>query len=1037
MFKETRATREGGNTSTRWAALALSASALAFAAAPASAQTAQPAPTPAPEEASDEGEAIVVTGTILRGNATSVSPVGVLTADDLAARGQTTVAETLQTLSGNAGGSLPNAFTGNGAFAAGASAVSLRGLLTSNTLMLFDGTRVAYYPLADDATRNFVDANTIPQAVIERVETLKDGASSTYGADAIAGVINLITRREFNGLDVDYSEGWRSSGDGADQRHFSAIWGHGDLGSDGFNVYLAAEYQSDDYLWNRDVSDQWSTSDQSNVCGNSIDPTPLDNSGVQDGITCRTNGIVYGVQFNDFFPNVNIASRNFGSTVAFARPYNAANTAAVGDFRLLNPAAGCGSLTPATITTAQATNPVTGVVSNGFSSNVDVCQQDLVNDYGMVSPESERISFSGRMTFNVGDRAEMYLMGNYYQNEVNTVGIPVPVQQQLTTPAESGVTVNTDNLYLPIYVCPTGSVTHECVVGDPGATLNPNNPWASLNQVARIYYRVGDIPLTTNYFSQSFRAAGGLTGDFDMMGQEYRYDLSLSASQVNLEVLQAGRLYYPNLMAAIRQGTYNFMNPSLNTDAVRQFVAPDNIQNSVSKLIQFNANASTDLFELPGGVAEIGAGLSVRYESVDNPSANDDLNGAANRYFVINPFGATGSRDVESLAFELALPFTEQIDVNLSGRYDTYSTGQSNFSPKIGARFRPFDMLTLRGTWSQGFRIPSFAESFAVPSTGFTTVTPDTDWCNTFHGDAATNPYCAAYGEGHTQVSSPDLQPETSENLNLGFILRPVSNWTFSADWYRITQEDVIGALDYQQAVDAYYAGDPIPAGFEVVLDAVDPLFPGAPARIQFIRYGLDNLGTRETSGWDLQLTGSFDFDGIEWITSGEATYVESLTQEFPGGGEQEYAGTIGPFVITAASGTPQWRLNWQNTIDFGRASITATAYWTEGYLSVAEDNGGTAGDDTCLSGVGSGTPATYRDLQTPVVCKVDDSFYIDLHGQFDATEGLQLYVDVANVLDEDPAYDPTTYGSFNYNPAWGVPGIVGRFISIGARARF
>src|SRR5690606_20105624 len=132
-----------------------------------------------------------------------------------------------------------------------------------------------------------------------------------------------------------------------------------------------------------------------------------------------------------------------------------------------------------------------------------VCQQDLVNDYGMISPESERFALSSRLTFDVGDRAEMYLMGNFYQNEVNTSGVPVAVQQQLTTPAETGVTVNTNNLYLPIWVCGAGSASYECDGSEADAQLNPNNPWAADGQVARIYYRVGDIPLRTNYVSQS------------------------------------------------------------------------------------------------------------------------------------------------------------------------------------------------------------------------------------------------------------------------------------------------------------------------------------------------------------------------------------------------------------------------------------------------------------------------------------------------------------------------------------------------------
>src|SRR5690606_9043220 len=117
------------------------------------------------------------------------------------------------------------------------------------------------------------------------------------------------------------------------------------------------------------------------------------------------------------------------------------------------------------------------------------------------------------------------------------------------------------------------------------------------------------------------------------------------------------------------------------------------------------------LFNLPAGPVVGGVSFAARYESLDNPSANSDRLGPANRYLTINPFGASGSRDVESVAFEIAAPVLETLDISLSGRYDTYSTGQSDFSPKAGFRFQPLDWLAFRGTYSEGFRIPSFAES--------------------------------------------------------------------------------------------------------------------------------------------------------------------------------------------------------------------------------------------------------------------------------------------------------------------------------------
>ena len=306
-------------------------------AAPATQGGAQTTAQSSPENAV---EAVVVTGSIIRRrNADSISPLTQLTAADLEQRGQTTVSDVIQNLSGNNQGALPNSFSANGAFAAGASGASLRGLNTSSTLVLIDGLRLAYYPLADDATRNFVDLNTIPDGIIDRVEVLKDGASATYGADAIAGVINVITKKSFDGLNLKV-EGGVSEHGGGDTFNVTGLFGKGDLNRDGWNFYVSAEYEKDDELRSSDRGYPYNTNDFSKLCGVSL---------VNGAQTCRTNGIVNGIQFNNAFAGVGTG------IVPVVRSGGPTNAAATGDYRLLNPAAGCGSIaTPVTITPAQA-----------------------------------------------------------------------------------------------------------------------------------------------------------------------------------------------------------------------------------------------------------------------------------------------------------------------------------------------------------------------------------------------------------------------------------------------------------------------------------------------------------------------------------------------------------------------------------------------------------------------------------------------------------------------------------------------------------
>jgi len=196
-------------------------------------------------------ESVIVTGSLIkRTDFDTPSPVQVLTATDLVQSGYTSISSVLRDLSANGQGSLSQSF--RGAFAGGASGVALRGLTVGATLTLIDGERMVAFPLTDDGQRTFVDVSSLPFSVVDRVEILKDGASSQYGSDAIAGVVNVILKKSFTGLQVNAEGGESSRRDGATE-HLNAIGGIGDLSSDGYNAYLALEWRHQDeiYVGNR------------------------------------------------------------------------------------------------------------------------------------------------------------------------------------------------------------------------------------------------------------------------------------------------------------------------------------------------------------------------------------------------------------------------------------------------------------------------------------------------------------------------------------------------------------------------------------------------------------------------------------------------------------------------------------------------------------------------------------------------------------------------------------------------------------------
>jgi len=191
-------------------------------------------------------EKIEVTGSyIRRTDSETPSNVQILTADDIRRTGATSINDVLQNLTANNQGTLGQGFSG--AFAEGACGIALRGLTVGATLILLDGHRMAPYPLADDGQRSFVDICSLPLDAVDRVEVLKDGASATYGSDAIAGVVNVILKKSYQGATISAENGISQGGGGATS-HLTGTLGYGDLGTDGFNAFATVEYRHQDPL---------------------------------------------------------------------------------------------------------------------------------------------------------------------------------------------------------------------------------------------------------------------------------------------------------------------------------------------------------------------------------------------------------------------------------------------------------------------------------------------------------------------------------------------------------------------------------------------------------------------------------------------------------------------------------------------------------------------------------------------------------------------------------------------------------------------
>jgi iron complex outermembrane receptor protein len=230
-------------------------------------------------------EKIEVTGSnIKRIDAETAAPIQIITAEEIRRSGQTTVTQLLRELPTNAAGGLTE-LTGAGSFSTGAATASLRGLGSTATLVLLNGRRVAPYGLADP---NFgqsavVNLNAIPLDVIERIEILKDGASAIYGSEAIAGVINIILRKDYKGASVGANATSNYEGHYKSQSASGSI-GIGDLAKDRYNAFINFEAYRNESVMFRDVEDFLNREEFRNVY-----LTGVASSSFHPGLTYITN----------------------------------------------------------------------------------------------------------------------------------------------------------------------------------------------------------------------------------------------------------------------------------------------------------------------------------------------------------------------------------------------------------------------------------------------------------------------------------------------------------------------------------------------------------------------------------------------------------------------------------------------------------------------------------------------------------------------------------------------------------------------------
>ncbi|MTV54206.1 TonB-dependent receptor [Massilia buxea] len=832
--------------------------------APALAQT----PPPPSGAAAQPIARVEITGSnIRRAQAETASAVQTVSKADIEKSGKTTVAELLQTLAVDNQGSVPTTF-GTG-FASGASGISLRGLGAASTLVLVNGRRVAPYGLADDGQKVFADLNIIPAEAVERVEILKDGASAIYGSDAIAGVVNVILRRDFVGTTVRASQGLSNESDGADTR-LAVSHGVGRLDTDRYNFLFSAEYGKKKPVYN------------------------LDRAG---------RGPVGRVDLRDFGFS---AAEGLGGTGAIVSNSNAGNSI-IGNVR--NPITNIfysrdSRLAAAGFTRPMPANACTSLTNHPQGDPRGGCLIDATQQYGQIQPRQESLNLFGRLTVQLNPAWQAYAELHGYHSD----------SEAQTTPSNVSGSVG----------YPGGPVSN---AGVSLGAAHPDNPY--FGTAARVRYLAWDVgPRVNNVTSNFLRAVAGVKGTVGA----WDIDSALLFSQNKVANTREGAIQRDvafallnptpeNVAAALRNPAYAALpagtlwrigeNAGLNSQAMYDALSPLIANDATTRLAQVDVKASREFGQLPGGALGVAMGAEFRHESTELTPTEGTERG---NIIGLGYSAYEGQRNSAALYAEVLAPVLSTLELSAALRYDHFNDVGNSYTPKAGFKWTPSRAFALRGTFARGFRAPSAAENGRGGLAAFANA-DDPLRCNL--GIPGT---CAPVSVAVITSPNPALEPERSKSYSLGMIWDPLPRTSISLDFWQIKRKNEINQEQLDAAIAAgHVARDPSTA---------DPATPGDPGQITAVLANYVNSASTEVRGVDLDLRKTFQLgaNGGNLTADIKWTHLFKWQRTEQDGSSRDFAGTHGNCDTTNCIGTPDDRVNLGLTWDRGPLRLTAVA---------------------------------------------------------------------------------------------------------------
>ena len=795
----------------------------------------QSAPGPAPTRPDTVTmEAFTVTGSnIKRIDQETTLPVTVISTDDLDLRGVSTAAEIFDTLS--IGGPIV-LDEGNtlGADARGDNnSINLRGIGSGNTLVLLNGRRMAPHPIsqAESGVPSLsVNVNQLPAAAMARVEILRDGASAIYGTDAAGGVVNSITRRNFDGRSIR-SRGSLTQHGGGNEWNVEITDGH-TFNAGRSNLLLTLDFFHRDFLWlnQREFSRNQDIRTTRNV------PAPWNGLPVADSA-----GLV--VRDNDFDNRLSTDSSYFGG---FLR----GSYDATGTFVGARPTGNRGIITTSGSTSATlATNGTFYLIpladgNTGFrqtlpSHNIDdftVNWYQNPNDYKPALPKSDRLNLMGVLRHKLDENLELF--GEFMAYNARSLTGRLPTSFDAST--DHNIYVSADNPFNPF-----GARFYQ-PAGLPNADGTPR--LAGTPADIQFLGGVGIIPRDFKprrivVDSEAYRAVGGLRGRL-ALGWEWESAILFSRNTTHDEEHNAVResrlraaLTTSDPAKAFNPFNYTFKlvpqagntaNPYLlmvdqpyrNPAALTESLYDTFVREGRTQLASWDLRVNGAVFErFWGGPIGLAAGAEMRWEDYkdwrppyaglnpasapSNGNASDPTNlffgPNENDFLAVSPnVDLYASRTIASVFGEVLVPvvsranrkpFVRALELSVAGRAERFSDFGRTAKPKFGFNYRPNDWILLRSTLAASFRAPNLVQTNTTPlqRSGNTYNDPYRSEVTGLNRDSNATPVVLRQG-------SADLSPESSRSITVGLAVSApfYRDLTVTVDYWRIQQKDVI-----------------------------------------------------------------------------------------------------------------------------------------------------------------------------------------------------------------------------------------------------